>query len=676
MMDAETQEIFRQEAEALMEALQEGLLVLKETPDDLEVVAGVFRALHTIKGTGAMFGFSRLASFVHNFEAAFEAVRSGNAVVTPELINVALTAYDLIAELLEGGEPDLAKDEELTAALAAATSGEAPAASAAPATSEATTAPAEIQEWDLQFRLPPDFMEIGGNPIAMLDELRELGGETTIVRPLTDRLPSIAQMDTKVIYTGWQVILPGSIKESAIRDVFMFHEDQMELSLAAIHAEPVASAAEPEPAATAAPAPAPATAPEATPAQPEAAAKEAPKAAKAAPAAVAQLRVAADRVDLIMDRVGELVIAEARLAAIANQLENEALLGVVEDIQRLALGLRDSTMALRMTPLSSIMGRFRRLSHDLAETTGKSFDFIVEGEETELDKTVVEKLTDPLVHMIRNSVDHGLEGPEDRAASGKPERGVVKLSARHAGAEVVIEIIDDGRGMNEEAIRKRAIERGLLTEDSDVSRSDVLKMVLEPGFSTAAAVTALSGRGVGADVVKQAIEALNGTIEIASEPGEGTVFTLRLPLTLAIIEGLLIGVGTERYALPLLSVEQILELPEELAGGTSATDVIELNNELVPVLRLRQVFNPDASASTHQKIVIVGANDTRVGLVVDEIIGTNQTVIKQLSPLHSRLKIFSGATILGDGCVALILDVIHLVSLGQKIEQRLKGTAA
>lgn len=663
MMDAETQEIFRQEAEALMEALQEGLLVLKDTPDDLEVVAGVFRALHTIKGTGAMFGFSRLASFVHNFEAAFEAVRSGNAVVTPELINVALTAYDLIADLLEGGDPDPSRDAELTAALSAATSGEAPAAASAAPVAAAAPA-AEVKEWDLKFHLPHDFMEIGGNPIAMLDELREVGGDTTVVRPLTDRLPKLSEMDTRSIYTGWQVILPGAIKENAIRDVFMFHEDQMELSLNPIHAEAPVAEGTPEAAAPTAAAPAP---------QPV---KEAGKPQKTSTAAVVQLRVAADRVDLIMDRVGELVIAEARLAAIASQLQNEALLGVVEDIQRLALGLRDSTMALRMTPLSSIMGRFRRLTHDLAETTGKTFDFIVEGEETELDKTVVEKLTDPLVHMLRNSVDHGLESPEDRAAAGKPERGLVKLVARHAGAEVVIEIIDDGRGMNEGAIRKRAIERGLLTEDSDMPRSEVLKMVLEPGFSTAAQVTALSGRGVGADVVKQAIEALNGTIEITSEPGQGTNFTLRLPLTLAIIEGLLIGVGTERYALPLLAVEQILELPEKLAANDSATDVIELNNELVPVLRLNKVFNRASAANEHQKIVIVGTNDTRVGLIVDEIIGTNQTVIKQLSPLHSRLKIFSGATILGDGCVALILDVAHLVSLGQDIEQRLKGTAA
>ncbi|MCT4578744.1 chemotaxis protein CheA [Donghicola sp.] len=672
MMDAETQEIFRQEAEALMEALQEGLLVLKDTPDDLEVVAGVFRALHTIKGTGAMFGFSRLASFVHNFEAAFEAVRSGNAVVTPELINVALTAYDLIADLLEGGEPDPSRDAELTAALSAATSGEAAPAVAAASVADAAAAPAEIKEWDLRFRLPQDFMEIGGNPIAMLDELREVGGETTMVRPLTDRLPRIAEMDARAIYTGWQVILPGTLKESVIRDVFMFHEDQMELSLDPVHAE--ASAA--EVAAPAAPAEAAPAAPAAPVVEAKPATKEASKPTKAAAAPVAQLRVAADRVDLIMDRVGELVIAEARLAAIANQLENEALHSVVEDIQRLALGLRDSTMALRMTPLSSIMGRFRRLTHDLAESTGKTFDFVVEGEETELDKTVVEKLTDPLVHMLRNSVDHGLEGPEERAEAGKPERGLVKLSARHAGAEVVIEIIDDGRGMNEEAIRKRAIERGLLTEDSDVPRSEILKMVLEPGFSTAAQVTALSGRGVGADVVKQAIEALNGTIEITSEPGQGTNFTLRLPLTLAIIEGLLIGVGTERYALPLLAVEQILELPEKLAANDEATGVIELNNELVPVLRLNKVFNRQSATSEHQKIVIVGTNDTRVGLIVDEIIGTNQTVIKQLSPLHSRLKIFSGATILGDGCVALILDVLHLVSLGQDIEQRLKGNAA
>lgn len=416
MMDAETQEIFRQEAEALMEALQEGLLVLKDTPDDLEVVAGVFRALHTIKGTGAMFGFSRLASFVHNFEAAFEAVRSGNAVVTPELINVALTAYDLIADLLEGGDPDPSRDAELTAALSAATSGEAPAAASAAPVAAAAPA-AEVKEWDLKFHLPHDFMEIGGNPIAMLDELREVGGDTTVVRPLTDRLPKLSEMDTRSIYTGWQVILPGAIKENAIRDVFMFHEDQMELSLNPIHAEAPVAEGTPEAAAPTAAAPAP---------QPV---KEAGKPQKTSTAAVVQLRVAADRVDLIMDRVGELVIAEARLAAIASQLQNEALLGVVEDIQRLALGLRDSTMALRMTPLSSIMGRFRRLTHDLAETTGKTFDFIVEGEETELDKTVVEKLTDPLVHMLRNSVDHGLESPDNprrrwqaRARSGQTGR--------------------------------------------------------------------------------------------------------------------------------------------------------------------------------------------------------------------------------------------------------------
>jgi two-component system chemotaxis sensor kinase CheA len=671
MMDAETQEIFRQEAEALMESLQSGLLTLKETPDNMELVASVFRDLHTIKGTGAMFGFTRLAAFVHNFEAAFDAVRSGKAVITPDLIQVSLRAYDLIADLLEGNDPDPAMDEELTQSLSAVTESGATGGAASAAAPKAETG-GEVDHWELVFHLPKDFVEIGGNPMGMLDELREVGGEDITCRMLTDRMPQLEDFVPSELYAGWQVILPGTIKEDAIRDVFMFHEDQMELSLTAHKKEGAAEAAAPAaevaaeaPKADAAPAPAAASAP--------AAKQEAKATGQKAP--VTQLRVSADRVDLIMDRVGELVIAEARLAAIAARLTDEGLSGVVEDIQRLALGLRDSTMALRMTPLSSIMGRFRRLTHDLATTTGKEFDFIVEGEETELDKTVVERLTDPLVHMLRNSVDHGLEDPETRRKAGKPERGQVILSASHAGAEVVIEIIDDGRGMNEEAIRKRAIERGLITEDSDISRRDLLKLVLEPGFSTAAQVTALSGRGVGADVVKQAIESLNGTIEIESEPGEGTVFTMRLPLTLAIIEGLLIDVAGERYAIPLLAVEQILELPEDMADSLDATDTMVLNDEMLPVLRLRSMFGSTSEAPTHPKIVIVGAGDTRVGLVVDQIIGTNQTVIKQLSPVHSRLKIFSGATILGDGSVALILDVVNMVNRGQQIETN-KGKAA
>jgi two-component system chemotaxis sensor kinase CheA len=668
MMDAETQEIFRQEAEALMESLQSGLLTLKETPDNMELVASVFRDLHTIKGTGAMFGFTRLAAFVHNFEAAFDAVRSGKSSITPDLIQVSLRAYDLIADLLEGNDPDPALDAELTEALSAVTESGATGGGASVAAPKAV-AGGEVDHWELVFYLPKDFVEIGGNPMGMLDELREVGGEDITCHMLTDRIPALENFVPSELYAGWQVILPGTIKEDAIRDVFMFHEDQMELSLTAHKKESVAEAAVPAaevaaeetPKADAAPAPA-------------AAAKQEAK-ATSQKAPVTQLRVSADRVDLIMDRVGELVIAEARLAAIAARLTDEGLSGVVEDIQRLALGLRDSTMALRMTPLSSIMGRFRRLTHDLATTTGKDFDFIVEGEETELDKTVVERLTDPLVHMLRNSVDHGLEDPETRRKAGKPERGQVILSASHAGAEVVIEIIDDGRGMNEEAIRKRAIERGLITEDSDMARRDLLKLVLEPGFSTAAQVTALSGRGVGADVVKQAIESLNGTIEIESEPGEGTVFTMRLPLTLAIIEGLLIDVAGERYAIPLLAVEQILELPEDMVDDLEATDTMVLNDEMLPVLRLRSMFGSTSEAPVHPKIVIVGAGDTRVGLVVDQIIGTNQTVIKQLSAVHSRLKIFSGATILGDGSVALILDVANMVNRGQQIETN-KGKAA
>ena len=420
MIDAETQEIFRQETESLIESLQDALLQLNSTPEDMELVTQVFRDLHTLKGTGAMFGYSRLAEFIHDFEAAFEAVRSGNSVVTPQLIEVSLKAYDLIVALLEGEEPPESQDAELKTLLAAATSGEAPAASAADDAQEdapaAASSEGEIEGWMLKFKLPPDFMEIGGNPVAMLDELAEIGGEGTEIKAVPADVPVLSELEPSHLHTAWEVSLPAAADEGAIRDVFMFHEDQMELSLEAIRAE-VAAADE---------------APKAE-AQSDAPKAEGKKAAgnKKSGSANVQMRVSAERLDDIMDRVGELVIAEARLSDLATKLGDAGLTEVVENIQRLALGLRDTTMAIRLTPLSSITGRFQRLSHDLAAKTGKDFDFVIEGEETELDKTVIEKLSDPLVHIIRNAVDHGLEDSETRINNNKPTRGTVTLSASY-----------------------------------------------------------------------------------------------------------------------------------------------------------------------------------------------------------------------------------------------------
>jgi two-component system, chemotaxis family, sensor kinase CheA len=400
----------------------------------------------------------------------------------------------------------------------------------------------------------------------------------------------------------------------------------------------------------------------------------APAEAGSAPAASSgdTMRIATERLDELMDRVGELVIAEARLQSLALKSRDPALMSVAEDIQRLAAGLRDSTMSMRMMPISSILGRFRRLVRDLSGSLGKDIHFDVQGEETELDKTVIELLADPMVHMIRNAADHGLENAADRVAAGKSAQGTISLSASYSGAEVLIQIHDDGRGLDVKRIRERAVSRGLIAPDAQLAEADLLKLILEPGFSTAAEVTELSGRGVGMDVVRRTIEQLRGQIELSTEPGHGTTVTLRLPLTLAIIDGLLIEVGDEQFTIPLAAVEECVELPAQLAVGSAGSSFLNIRGALVPFIRLRDMFRAQQDASPFQKVVVVAASGQRIGLVVDRIVANNQTVIKQLSRLHSGVKGFSGATILGDGRVALILDVPQLVSAGRQAEDRMR----
>jgi two-component system, chemotaxis family, sensor kinase CheA len=329
-------------------------------------------------------------------------------------------------------------------------------------------------------------------------------------------------------------------------------------------------------------------------------------------------------------------------------------------------------MGIRMVPIGTLFGRFRRLVHDLSHDLGKEVDFVTSGEETELDKTVIERLADPLVHLIRNAIDHGLEDPARRVASGKSTRGRVRLSAIHTGSEVAISIADDGAGLNAERIRAKAEEAGLIAPDAKLAERDLYQLVFHPGFSTAKEVTSLSGRGVGMDVVKSTIENLRGSIDLDSKPSAGTAVTLRLPLTLAIIEGMLVRVGRGRYSIPLSAVEECVELPRDAMAADSGRNFLNIRGSLVPFLRLRELFKTRTEIEPHQKVVIVSAGESRVGLVVDQVIGNSQTVVKSLTKLHSDVETFSGATILGDGTVALILDVAHLVSFGQKFESRLR----
>jgi two-component system, chemotaxis family, sensor kinase CheA len=345
---------------------------------------------------------------------------------------------------------------------------------------------------------------------------------------------------------------------------------------------------------------------------------------------------------------------------------------VSEEIERLSGELRDTMMVLRMVPVSTLFGRFRRLVHDLARETGKAIELSTDGESTEIDKTVIERLADPLVHLIRNAADHGLETAEDRAAAGKPATGRIRLSAHQSGGEVVITIRDDGRGIDRDRVRAKAESQGLIEPGAAISDHDLLQMIFHPGFSTAAAVTNLSGRGVGMDVVKRTIEGLRGSIDIASRPGEGSEVSLRIPLTLAIIDGLLVRVGHGRYVIPLDAVEECLELSLDEDLRSRGRSFISLRNSLVPFLRLREMFDTGTPPELHQKVVVVSTGAERIGLVVDQIIGDHQTVIKSMSKLHSGLPTFSGATILGDGGVALILDVGHLVAKGQQQEAQMR----
>ncbi|AEQ53656.1 chemotaxis protein CheA [Pelagibacterium halotolerans] len=654
---------FRQEARELLEQLEAGLLDLEQDPANSDLINFAFRALHTIKGSGAMFGFTRVAEFVHEFETAFDRVRKGQSAANKALIEVALEAKDHIHRLIEEPDAEVSGGNEILATLRIIVDGGTPARESdkvveAPLADTAPSADAPTW-WRLVFYLPSDCLAFGTNPILLLEELAELGPNRVLA--LTDRIPDLDSLDPEVPHIGWQVDIEAADPAAAIDDIFMFLRDSMELTLSRLEdAAPASDADVPEEVTPVAVAEAPAAT-----AKPPA--KRTKPADRAEPdrTAATSLRVPAERLDELMDRVGELVIAQARLTQIAATSSDTALKTIAEELERLSSGLRDTSMGIRMVPIGSLFGRFRRLVHDLSGELGKPIEFVTAGEDTELDKTMIERLADPLVHLIRNAMDHGLESAQARAASGKPAKGTVRLSAVYSGAEVAISVSDDGAGLDASRIRAKAEENGLITPDTKLTEQELYHLIFAPGFSTAKEVTSLSGRGVGMDVVKRTIDGLRGTIDLTTIPGQGTTATLRLPLTLAIIDGMLVRVGNGRYTIPLAAVEECVELPEGIEAHAKGRNFLDIRGSLVPYLRLREVFGTSAPPEPFQKVVIVSSGDGRVGLVVDQIIGNNQTVIKQLSKLHSSIKSFSGATILGDGTVALILDTAHLVASGQ-----------
>jgi len=659
-------EIFRLEARELLEAIEQGLLDLADRRDDRDLVDAVFRSLHTLKGSGAMFGMEALAAFTHHCETAFDRVRKGLAPATPELITCVLDARDHMRALVEGTADPAAGDALLAELHRVLEAGDA----AAPAP---TAAPAAPKTWRVRFSLPLDAMANGTNPLGLLAELRDLGDCRVVAS--TEAVPPIDELNPTDCHLAWDVTLSGpKVSRSAIEDVFLFVMDDMVLAIEEEGDDEASAEAAHTPAAEPAAPVEPTAAASAAPPQSAPAAADARK-ADDAKKSDSTLRVPAERLDELMDRVGELVIAQSRLKQIATHSSDMALRSVSEEVERLASELRDTMMVVRMVPISTLFGRFRRLVHDLQRDTGKTIELTTEGETTELDKTIIERLADPLIHVIRNAADHGLETPEQRAAAGKPAAGKLVLAARHSGAEVVITVSDDGRGIDRDRVRAKAEQNGLIQPGATLTDADLLQLIFAPGFSTAAQVTNLSGRGVGMDVVKRTIESLRGAIDITSIPGQGSQVSLRIPLTLAIIDGLLVRVGNGRYVVPLAAVEECVELSHEQDVRSAGRSLISLRDEFVPFLRLRELFRTTTEPGTHQKVVVVSTGEARVGLVVDQIIGDHQTVIKSLSKLHADVETFSGATILGDGGVALILDVPHLVEAGQRLEKQFRAAS-
>ena len=671
---------FREEAREVIVDLETALLELNGNRADMELVGRVFRALHTIKGSGSMFGFEKLAAFTHNLETAFDQVRNGRLTINSELIDLTLEALDQIRAMLEESEDTVPADEAVCAEILAkvrdlAGIKETPGAGAkdiAPV-APACTPGEETRAWHIHFSPGPEMMLNGTNPLLLLKELRQLGGLS--VRASMALIPPLAELDPERCYVTWEMVLATSAGREAIRDVFIFVADSCDLTI------------EPEPGDVQGSA----TALEGT-GDATARALEEPRAGSGGrrnydKADVAtSLRVPAAKLDQFVDLVGELVTVQARLTEIAARCDDPDVAAVSEEIERLTSSLRETSMNIRMLPIRATFEKFRRLVHDLARDLGKDVELTMEGADTELDKTVIDQLSDPLMHLIRNSMDHGIEPAGERTARGKRPIATIHLSARHSGASVLIAVSDDGGGINCEAVRARAIEKGLVAADAALTEAETFALIFKPGFSTAKTVTDVSGRGVGMDVVRQRVDSLRGSIDVASKPGEGSQVTLRLPLTLAIIDGLLVSVDGAYFVLPLANTLECIELTQTDIEHANGKHLANVRGELIPYISLRQHFGMCSARPAIEQIMVVETEEGRYGFVVDQVLGNCQTVIKNLGRFYRHVQVVSGATILGNGEVALILDPERLAqdavrvtlhrSRGRPAAPRLRGKRA
>ena len=651
---------FFEESREGLDAMEAALLALDSGSTDHELVHTIFRAAHSIKGGAATFGFADMAAFTHVAESLLEEVRSERRAVDAGLIDLLLRSLDCLRGMLDRtshGQPAAdAGSEALRAELAQLVAG-----ATAPVAVQASAAAAA--GWAIRFVALPHLLQTGNDPLRVFNELQALGRLEVLRAFVTESAPAdFATLDPGQCHLGWELRLHGAVARADLDAVFDWLDGDCELAIAPLAAAPVeAVVAAPVSVAAATPA-----------AETPAPAREATAASSAGHADGGSIRVGIDKVDALIDMMGELVITQSMLSDIGEHFDLSQLERLREGLAQLERNtreLQDSVMRIRMLPIGSVFNRFPRLVRDLERKLGKQVRLELHGEHTELDKTVLEKIGDPMVHLVRNAIDHGLEMPEQRRAAGKSETGTLTLDAHHEGSNIIVRISDDGAGLNHERIRAKAVERGLVSAAQPLSDDEVAELIFQPGFSTAAQATDLSGRGVGMDVVRRNVRDLGGSVGVKSVAGQGSVFTIALPLTLAIIDGLVTTVGAERYIVPLISIVESLRLPADAVRRTAGGgEVFRFRDEYLPVIRLHHAFGcADAVTAIERGIVVVVEDGgQRVGLLVDELVGQQQAVIKSLEKHYQQVQGVSGATIVSDGSVALIVDVGGVVRLGRR----------
>ncbi len=721
-------QMFFVECEEHLETLQEGLEVLKQRPDDIETVNTVFRAVHSIKGGSAAFGLGALVEFAHTFETTLDDVRSGRLSSSEDVVRTLLRSADVLNDLVTGARDGEEVDPERIAAqiaslVATSTGGaaagkaedavaEAPAADVPqqrpawataaaeepaaqrpawatapaeeaagqrPAWATAETAEPEVVGYRIRFHPHASLFERCLEPARLLRELAEIGNLS--IRCDISTVPSLDEIDPAEAYLSWEIEVTDAPSEAVLREVFDFVDGDCDLTIEMIgdDAEPevdgVAEAAGPA-VVVPVPAAAPVAAPEVVPVRKPVAKAAAPKPAEAdaggqqgGRGASATVRVDLDRVDRLINLVGELVINQAMLSqsVIESGLANSSAIAAgLDEFKHLTREVQESVLAIRAQPVKSLFQRMSRIVREAADATGKAVRFVTEGEMTEVDKTVIERLADPLTHMIRNAVDHGLERTEDREARGKSAEGTVRLTAEHRSGRVLIEITDDGAGINRERVQQIAVDKGLIPADAVLSNNEIDNLLFLPGFSTAKTVSDLSGRGVGMDVVKRSIASLGGRISISSQPGEGTCFSISLPLTLAILDGMIVTVASETVVVPLSAILEMLKPdPGQIHPLGGNETVVQVRGEFVPVIDVgHQLGFARARRDCREGVMLLietSAGERR-SLVVDAIQDQRQVVIKGLEGNYGEVSGIAAATILGDGRIALILDTDAIVA--------------